>query len=37
MNAFLDLVVVEQKRDPYLLQKKTSKGAISKVMKEIAG
>ena len=36
-NTFLDLVVVEQEECPHALQKKTTRGATKKVVRETAG
>ena len=36
-NAFLNLVLVEQKEHPHALQKATREGATSKVVKETVG
>ena len=36
-NAFPDLVVVEGEEYPHALQKKATRGAISKVVRETAG
>ena len=37
INAFLDLVVVEQEEYPHALQKKATRGATSKLVRETAG
>ena len=36
-NAFLDLVVVEREECPHALQKKATRGATNKVVRETAG
>ena len=37
MNAFPNLMVVEQEEKPHALQKKATRGATSEVVRETAG
>ena len=37
INIFLNLMIIEQEKNPYILQNKTTKKVNKKVIKEIIG
>lgn len=36
INSFLDLIVMEQEKNPHILERKATRGAISKMVREMA-